>query len=320
MAGATSTSQPQNLQECKFCSESGRRDDPAQASELMAAPKRGLGRGLGALLGEPKPIVAQPEAQSGVSEIPLDAIVPNPHQPRTTFDAAAQEELQGSIATFGVLVPIIVRKRGDRYELIAGERRWRAAAAAGLRTIPAIVREAQDLQSLEIAMIENLQRENLDPLEEAMGFAHLIDDFGFTQERVAERVGRARPSVANALRLLTLPEHVQSLVRRRALSAAHAKALLAFPESERVAVADRAVREGVSVRVLERWAQLRAQPRKAIKTAAEDGNLAEVSERLRYRLGAKVAFVRGRKGGRIEIRFTDESDLIRIVDVLLGEA
>jgi ParB family chromosome partitioning protein len=237
-----------------------------------------------------------------------------------SFDAAAQTELQSSIEAFGVLVPIIVRKRGDRYELIAGERRWRAAAAAGLRTIPAIVREAQDLQSLEIAMIENLQRENLDPLEEAMGFQHLIDDFGFTQERVAERVGRARPSVANALRLLTLPEAVQQMVRERLLSAAHAKALLAFPEHERVAVAQRASREGVSVRVLERWAQLRSQPRKPAKAALEDGNLADVAERLRYRLGAKIAFVRGRKGGRIEIRFTDDSDLIRIVDVLLGEA
>ncbi|MGH7660139.1 MAG: ParB/RepB/Spo0J family partition protein, partial [Vulcanimicrobiaceae bacterium] len=162
----------------------------------MAAPKRGLGRGLGALLGEAKP--REPEQRdAGPQEISVDAIVPNPHQPRMTFDAERQHELESSIVAFGVLVPVIVRKRGERYELIAGERRWRAAAAAGLRTIPAIVRQAQDLESLEIAMIENLQREDLDPLEEAMGFQHLIEDFDFTQERVAERVGRARPSVAN---------------------------------------------------------------------------------------------------------------------------
>lgn len=289
---------------------------------MSAAPRRGLGRGLGALLGEPKPpAAAQAERteEGAAREIAVDAIVPNPHQPRMTFDAARQEELQSSIAAFGVLVPVIVRKRGERYELIAGERRWRAAAAAGLRTIPAIVREAQDLESLEIAMIENLQREDLDPLEEAMGFQHLIDDYGFTQERVAERVGRARPSVANALRLLTLPESVQALVRERQLTAAHAKALLAFPESERTRVAQKAVREGVSVRVLERWAQQAAAPRKKAARPAEDGNLADVAERLRFKLGAKIAFVRGRKGGRIEIRFTDDADLIRIVDVLLGE-
>lgn len=286
----------------------------------MSAPRRGLGRGLGALLGDSKAAVAETVREAGPAEIPVDAIVPNPQQPRTTFDAEKQQELERSIAGFGVLVPIIVRRRGERYELIAGERRWRAAAAAGLRTIPAIVREAQDLDSLEIAMIENLQREDLDPLEEAMGFAHLIDDFGFTQERVAERVGRARPSVANALRLLTLPDAVQTMLRARELSAAHAKALLSFPESERVAVAQRVAREGTSVRVLERWAQLRAAPRKAVAKATEDGNLADVAQRLRYRLGTHVAFRRGRKGGRIEIRFTNDEDLIRIVDALLGES
>ena len=279
--------------------------------------RRGLGRGLGALLGDAGPSVV--ERPHGASEIPLDAVVPNPHQPRTTFDATAQEELRASIATFGVLVPIIVRKRGERYELIAGERRWRAAAAAGLRAIPAIVRDAEDRESLELAMVENLQREDLDALEEAMGYQHLIDDFGFTQERVAERVGRARPSVANALRLLSLAEPIQALVRAREISAAHAKALLAIPERDRLAVAQRAAREGMSVRALERLAQPKAA-RKVTK-AELDGNLSEVADRLRHRLGSHVAFVRrGKKGGRVEIRFTDEGDLIRIVDILLGEA
>jgi ParB family chromosome partitioning protein len=279
--------------------------------------RRGLGRGLGALLGDAQPV--ERERPQLANEIPIDAIIPNPYQPRTTFDSEALEQLKSSIQTFGVLVPILVRKRGDRYELIAGERRWRAAAAAGLRTMPAIVRDAEDQQSLELAMIENLQREDLDALEEAMGYQHLIDDYGFTQERVAERVGRARPSVANALRLLSLPEPVQALIRARALSPGHAKALLSFPEKDRVAIAERAAREGISVRVLERLAQRLASPPKKRAAAGVD-DLNDVADQLRHRLASRITFVRAKKGGRIEIRFTDESDLIRIVDILLGQA
>ena len=284
----------------------------------MSAPKRGLGRGLGALLGDEKPLVSAERAR-GVIDVPVDLIGPNPRQPRTTFEPAAQEELRGSIAAFGVLVPILVRRRGERYELIAGERRWRAASAAGLRTIPAIVREADDRESLEVAMVENLQRENLDPLEEAMGFQHLADDYDFTQEQIAQRVGRSRPAVANALRLLALPEAIRALVRARALSAGHARALLAFPENERLPLANRAAREGLSVRALERLAQRKTAPRKG-PARTDDGNLAAVGERLRYRLGTHVAFVRSGAGGRIEIRYTDEPDLIRLVDILLGDS
>ena len=284
---------------------------------MSAAPRRGLGRGLGALFGEERPVVSS-DAQ-GPTEIAVDLIGPNPRQPRTTFDAQTQDALQASIATFGVVVPIIVRRRGERYELIAGERRWRAAAAAGLRSIPAIVRDAQDVESLELAMVENLQREDLDPLEEAMGFAHLIDDYGFTQERVAERVGRARPSVANALRLLALPDEIQALLRSRALSAGHAKALLAFPERQRLAMAKRAAKVGMSVRALERLAQQRSTPRKPARRA-EDGHLAAAAERLRYRLATHVAFRPAGVGGRIEIRYSDDDDLIRLVDIILGDA
>lgn len=281
----------------------------------MSAVKRGLGRGLGALLGDSQPV----EQPAGPREIPVEQIVPNPYQPRTTFDAQALEELKASVQTFGVLVPVLVRQRGERFELIAGERRWRAAAAAGLRTIPAILREAQDRDSLELAMVENLQRQDLDPLEEAMGFQHLIDEYDFTQEMLAQRLGRARPSVTNALRLLTLAEPIKALVRKRELSAGHAKALLAFAEGERVLIAQKAVRDGFSVRTLERLAQRKIPPHK-VRAPDEDGNLASVAERLRYRLGTRVAFHRGRKGGRIEIRFTDDNDLIRIVDLLLGRS
>ncbi|MGH7756822.1 MAG: ParB/RepB/Spo0J family partition protein, partial [Vulcanimicrobiaceae bacterium] len=191
----------------------------------MSAPKRGLGRGLGALLGDDE---TRPE--NDLRQIPVAAIRPNPQQPRTNFDAQALVELESSIRELGVLVPIIVRPVGDAgYELIAGERRWRAAAAARLELIPAIVRSADDRASLELAVVENLQRENLDPLEEAMGFAHLIDEYDFTQERLAERLGRSRPAVANALRLLGLSDPIKAALRAGSMSAGHARALLAVP-------------------------------------------------------------------------------------------
>ncbi|MBV8152637.1 MAG: ParB/RepB/Spo0J family partition protein [Candidatus Eremiobacteraeota bacterium] len=284
----------------------------------MTAPKRGLGRGLGALLGDDAPLVAA-ERTRGVIEIPVDLIAPSLRQPRMTFDAEAQEDLRASIGAFGVLVPILVRRRGERYELIAGERRWRAASAAGLRTIPALVREADDRESLEVALVENLQREDLDPLEEAMGYQHLIDDYGLTQEAVAERVGRSRPAVANALRLLVLTEPIQALIRSRALSAGHARALLAFPEKERLGIARRAVRGGLSVRALERLAQRATAPRKAARVTA-GADLEAVAQRLRYRLGTQISFVSSGVGGRIEIRYVDDADLKRLIDILLDEA
>ena len=179
--------------------------------------KRGLGRGLGALLGDQRP--AETEARP-TNDVPVDAIRPNPRQPRKTFDADGLAELEQSIRELGVLVPIIVRPLAATpgvYELVAGERRWRAAAAAGLTPIPAIVRDVDDRTSLEVAIVENLQRQGLDPLEEAMGFQHLIDEFAFTQERVAERVGKSRPAVTNALRLLALEDGVKArLTPRRA--------------------------------------------------------------------------------------------------------
>jgi ParB family chromosome partitioning protein len=280
----------------------------------MSAPKRGLGRGLGALLGDP---VAPPSAPAGraLLAVPVAAISPNPHQPRVTFEPGALDELRASIAEFGVLVPILVRKLdGDTYELIAGERRWRAATAAGLATVPAIVRAADDRESLEVAIVENLQRENLDPLEEAMGFAHLMEAHDFTQEQVAQRVGRSRPAVANALRLLTLSDAIKALVRDGKLTAGAARALLALPEDKREAVARRVASEGLSVRAIEALAREPvAKPKAApLATALDD--------RLRYRFATAVALTRRERGGSIEIRYADDDELIRIVDVLLGDA
>jgi ParB family chromosome partitioning protein len=284
------------------------------------AQKRGLGRGLGALLGDaPTTDVTTPPAR-GLTQISLARIVPNPRQPRTHFDAAALDELRASIVEFGVLVPIIVRTRDDGYELIAGERRWRAAQMAQLETIPAIVRAADERESLEVAIIENLQRENLDPLEEAMGFAHLMETYAFTQERVAERVGRSRPAIANALRLLTLSDAIKLLLREGKISAGHAKALLALPPERREPVAERIAREGLSVRAVERLTapEVAHRPRRTPRALASDAEA--VLERLRYRFATQVRLVAHEHGGTIELRYADENDLIRIVDLLLGES
>jgi len=284
----------------------------------MATPKR-LGRGLDVLLGSaPTTDLTTPPPARGLQAIALSRIVPNTNQPRTTFDQTALDELRSSIEEFGVLVPIIVRAAGDGYELIAGERRWRAAQMAKLETIPAIVRRADDRESLEVAIIENLQRENLDPLEEAMGFQHLIDSYHFTQDQVAQRVGRSRPAIANALRLLALSDGIKALVRAGKLSAGHARALLALPADRREEAAQRAARDGLSVRALERLGATGPAKRKATAAPAPaDGS--DWLERLRYKLATHVAVERSGRGGTITIRYADEDELVRIVDLLVGE-
>ena len=286
--------------------------------------KRGLGSGLGALLGDDGTAdVTTPPAKRDLQQIALERIRPNPHQPRRTFAPEALDELRGSIEAFGVLVPVIVRERADGYELIAGERRLRAAQAAGLHAIPAIVRAADDRESLEVAIIENLQRENLDALEEAMGFAHLMEAYDFTQERVAQRVGKSRPSIANALRLLSLSDTIKQYVRDGKLTAGHARALLALPLERREAMALRAVDEELSVRALERLGQdagakrtRTAVPARRAGTTDDDALL----ERLRYRFATQVRLVALERGGTIELRYSDADDLMRIADLLLGES
>ena len=291
----------------------------------MSAKRGGLGRGLGALLGEggTADVTTAPrrDPDRGLTQIPLEKIKPNPHQPRQTFAPAALDELRASIAAFGVLVPVIVRERGEGYELIAGERRVRAAQAAGLDAVPAIVRPADDRESLEVAIIENLQRENLDPLEEAMGFQHLMEAHAFTQEQVAERVGKSRPAVANALRLLSLSDAIKQRVRDGKLSAGHARAILAMPLERREAMAQRAVDEELSVRALEKLAHDAAPKRARAGATARraSGDDEAFVERLRYRYGTQVRVVAQERGGTIELRYADPGDLTRIVDLLLGE-
>jgi ParB family chromosome partitioning protein len=298
----------------------------------MSAPKRGLGSGLGALLGPsgaksatapktPAPAAIPVPPRNGLIDVPVAAISPNPHQPRITFAAVALDELRASIGELGVLVPIIVRKlAGEKYELIAGERRWRATIAAGLATIPAIVRNADDRESLEVAIIENLQRENLDPLEESMGFAHLMEAYDFTQEQVAQRVGRSRPAIANALRLLSLSDPIKALVREGKLSAGAARTLLAIPADKRDAIARRAAAEGLSVRALEALSREPDPAKPKAPPAPIDADTAAVVDRLRRKFATHVGLVRKDKGGLIEIRYSDDDQLLRIVDVLLGES
>jgi ParB family transcriptional regulator, chromosome partitioning protein len=279
--------------------------------------RRGLGRGLAALLGEsPVPVGGSQEI---VREIPLGQITPNPFQPRKHFAGDALDELKASIAQYGVLVPIIVRRRDDGYELIAGERRWRACAALQRKAIPAIVRTSDDRETLELAIVENLQRENLNPLEEAAGFQYLIDEHALTQEDVARRLGKSRPAVANAMRLLGLSETIKAMLVGGELSAGHGRALLAAPEPQREPLARRAVNEGLTVRSLERLANADAQARdkdhpvpRGLSPDEED-----FERRLRERFGTHVALVRSGRGGRIELRFQNDGDLMRLGDLLL---
>lgn len=281
----------------------------------MSAPRRGLGRGLDALLGTPAAATAADPP--GTSEIAIDRIAPNRFQPRKTFDRDALADLKRSIEQYGVLVPIIVRQRGDRYELVAGERRWRASAELHRTTIPAIVRAGDDRETLEVAMIENLQRENLNALEEAAGYRALMDDHGYTQADVATRLGKSQPAVSNALRLLALPDAIAAMLVDGSLTAGHARALLAAAPERRLALARRAAAEGTSVRALERLASGARVAGGAPRDVSTDERAFE--GRLRERYGTRVTLTRSARGGRIEFRFGDDGELMRLGDLLLGE-
>jgi len=284
----------------------------------MSAPKRGLGRGLAALLGEAAVPVSS--AQEVVRDIPVTEIRPNPFQPRKSFTSQALDELKSSIAEYGVLVPIIVRRREDGYELIAGERRWRACAALLRSTIPAIVRASDDRQTLEFAIVENLQRENLNPLEEAAGFAHLIEEYDLTQEEVARRLGKSRPAVANTLRLLGLADSIKVMLIDGRLSAGHARALLAAPEPLRRTLAQRIVDDGLTVRAVERLIGVAPATRSQRPVEARGLSPEErtFESRLREKFGTHVAVIHAQRGGRIELRFSNDDELTRLGDLLLG--
>jgi ParB family chromosome partitioning protein len=295
----------------------------------MTTPKRSaLGRGLGALIPgaarersiEPEAAPA-PEAKSVASELPIDRIRPNPEQPRRRFDPAVLERLAASIRQHGVLQPVVVRAVDDGYELVVGERRWRAAQAAGRTTIPAVVADVAPRDRLEIALVENVQRHDLNPIELALAFRALADN-GATQEAIGERVGFERSTIANHLRLLELPREMQQDVEGGALSIGHAKAILAVTNPERRrALRDRVVGDALSVRQAEELARglgaaTRAPARARISTV--DPDLANLVDMLRQRLQTQVRLRGSASRGRIEIDYVGADELNRLIDLVLG--
>ena len=273
----------------------------------MATKIGGLGKGLDLLF-----------AQNGMDEagnavtLPLDEIIPNRAQPRKQFDEEALAELADSIAQHGVLQPLLVRPMPDgSYQLVAGERRWRASRLAGLTEVPVVVRDMTEQEAAELALIENLQREDLNPMEEALGYQTLMEGYGMTQEQTAQAVNKSRPAVANALRLLNLPEEVAELVSAGQLSAGHARTLLAFEGAEtQVAMARAAVNKGLSVRELERLAKAAKKKPAAPKVPSRrDSFFDEVELALKESLGRQVKVVSGPKGGMLQVEFFDEADL-----------
>ncbi len=281
----------------------------------MNPKKRGLGRGLDALI-ETAPEIPQ----ETVRTLPLDSLRPNRFQPRSHFNEAQIDELAESIRTQGIVQPLVVTPEGESWTIIAGERRWRAARKAGLESVPVVVREvADDRELLELALVENLQRSDLNPIEEAEAYAALQEKFGLSQEAVAVRVGKARTTVTNALRLLRLPEEVRELLREGQLTAGQARPLLGLAGAEaQILLAERAVREGLSARDLER---LTADPEERPKAKKKPDRPVEVhtvaaEEKLTRRFQTRVEIKRQGKGGHVRIFFHSEEELMRLYDVL----
>ena len=290
----------------------------------MAREKKGLGKGLGALI----PSEGNTEGKGirlggpGYRELPIGAIKVNPYQPRDIFDEEMLSNLTASIREVGVLQPILVRTRdSESYELIAGERRWRAAKRAGLKNIPAIIRDVEDLTSLEHALVENLHRQDLGPLEEAAAFQQLIDDFGLSQEAVGQRVGKSRSSIANSLRLLHLPSSVQNYLLSGDISAGHARALLALTSrQDQDQLAQRIVKEALSVRDVEKIVREGSSIQKGKQTKkTKSAAVLEVEQQLSNYLNTTVTVSTSGKRGRISVEFADMDDLGRIFSVIKEE-
>ena len=297
----------------------------------MAAPKSRLGRGLAALIASGASAVPEisattapagegAPAAAGFEEIGVDRVERSPFQPRKDISAEQLNELAESIRAEGLLQPIVVRRVGERYQLIAGERRWRAFQQLRLPSIPARVLDASDASSATLTLIENLQREGLNPIEEAYGYASLIRDFDLTQEQAAERVGKGRATVANSLRLLSLASEIQGYIAQGMLSVGHAKVLLGLEDADRRAMlARRVIEEGLSVRVLEKLAQGHRVTRSGRSSGravspAEAAVLADLEKRLTTYLGARVRLEHGPKRGRIVVEYAGNADLQRILE------
>ena len=288
----------------------------------MSREKTGLGRGLGALI--PSTSTSKEGSHyseaTGYQEVPIGSISVNPYQPRDVFDEDALNSLSLSIREVGVLQPVLIRRKSsDTFELIVGERRWRAAKRAGKETIPAIVRDVEDLTSLEHALVENLHRQDLGPLEEAAAYQQLIDDFQLSQEAVAKRVGKSRPAIANALRLLQLPSSVQGFLMDGRLTAGHARALLGLPSrQEQDQLANRAIEENLTVREVERIVREGSVSTKGTKKRPAKKSVAEleVERILSELLSTRVGVTIGSRRGKITIDFANNDDLTRILNII----
>jgi ParB family chromosome partitioning protein len=283
--------------------------------------RKALGRGLEALIpgasGAAVSATTERTAGNAPLEIPIDDIGPNPHQPRQRFDDEAIKELASSIKASGVLQPVLVRRDpAGGYQLVAGERRLRAARVAGLPKVPAILREVNDQEMIEMALVENIQREDLNPIEEAKAYQSLISRAGLTHDQVSDRVGKQRTTISNSLRLLTLPVEVQDMVSRETLSAGHARALIALPNAgEQLASARYVQSKGFSVRRTEAYIRrkLRRQHTRPARTGA--AGLGEWETKLQQKFATQVAIKKGRKGGHVEFEFFSDDDLERLLEM-----
>lgn len=282
----------------------------------MPVAKRGLGKGLGALIPQGSVFVGG----RTIVNVDIDSVVPNPRQPRRSFAPEALEDLANSIAEQGLLEPIITRMRDGKYELIAGERRLRASKIAGLKTIPSIVKEFSDEQSLELALIENLQREDLNPMEEAEGYAQLVKEFSMTQEEVSRKVGKSRSTVGNLLRLLALPETIKKSLRLQEISYGHARAILAAENAaQQLEIWHQIIDNKLTVRDVEAIATPPQKERKGgrKRPLTQNIELGALVEKLTTHLGTKVRIFGGSERGKIEIEYYSREDLDRVLEVLL---
>lgn len=293
----------------------------------MAAPKnRGLGKGLEALFSnseiDAQEISATKKEESeekGISFININEIKPNQNQPRKSFNEEKLEELAASIIENGLIQPVILRKADKGYEIVAGERRWRACRKAGLKEIPCIIREFTDEQNMLIAIIENMQREDLNPIEEAEGLNQMIVNFGMTQEQVSKSVGKSRPYITNALRLLKLPSEIREMLLANQLSAGHARAIAGISDTEKqIQLAEYAIKEGLSVREIEKIIKEENAPKKKIsrKKAEKSADVRKVEDDLKQIMGTKVNLNQSGKKGKIEIEYYSRDELERLIEML----
>ncbi len=293
----------------------------SEQADRTAGKKHGLGRGLGALIPGVEP-------RAGLLEVAIGEIAVNPRQPRHAMEEEALHDLADSIRAHGILQPLIVSQKqppvagAAQYQLIAGERRWRAAMLAGLRTVPVVVKEVTPQQTLELALVENLQRADLNALEEAQAYQQLVDDFGLTQEQVAERVGRSRVTVTNSLRLLRLPEQVRQALENGLISGGHARALLGLATAPlQVRVLQVVRKQDLSVRQTEELVRRLSSPPDAPKKPAgvQDADTRVLEDRFRASLGTKVSLFRSKRGGRLVVYFFSEEELEGLFDRIVGE-